>query len=648
MANNRSEAINQYMAALKMGKRYYNACMEKGVSPYPQVLNELVHNVSASDTVKIGLVDIPSDRIVGTWTEGRKAAFAGNFMPLLDINTEFGGKWVNLCEAHLGESGITDPITCIEYLGNFYVQEGNKRVSVLKSYDAPSISGIVTRLLPPQSDDPQIKLYNEFLKFYKVSKSYLATFTQPGSYARLQAALGFAPDYEWTDDDRREFSNDYRRFSAAFQQLNTEKLPITAGDALLVYLPVHPYAELKKMTSTEIRDSLSALWPDIRLLAKGEPISVSTEPEEKEKGLLSRILGSPRLHAAFIYSFDPEKSVWAAAHMQGQKQLEQKMGSAIKISSYICSEEEADEVMENAAKQGANVIFATAPALIDACRRVAAKHKNIAVFNCSLSMPYAEVRSYYCRIYEGKFITGAIAGAMAQDDRIGYVANYPIMGITASINAFALGARLTNPRAKIFLKWSCLPGNPILEFKDAGIKVISNRDEDGANTSMAWDLGTYMVSDAGGLQPLASPRWNWGSYYEKTVHSLLNGGIDSLRDSQHANNDWWGLSTGVVNLDIDEDLPAGVKILADILKSGIVKEEIDPFRCPIRDQKGNEISDGSRSFSLEELMRLDWLCDNIEGSIPAFDEVLPRSQELVRLLGLHRDTIPPKTEEAEK
>ena len=222
------------------------------------------------------------------------------------------------------------------------------------------------------------------------------------------------------------------------------------------------------------------------------------------------------------------------------------------------------------------------------------------------------------------------------------------MGITASINAFALGARMTNPRAKIHLKWSCLPGNPILEFKNEGIKVISNRDEDGANTSLSWDLGTYMVNTDGTLQSLAAPRWNWGNYYVKTVQALLNGGIDSLKDSRHAKNDWWGLNTGVVTIDVDEELPSGVKILADILKKGIVAEDIDPFLCPIRDQQGQEISDGSRHFSPEELMRLDWLCDNIEGSIPVFDELLPRSQNLVRLLGLHRESIPPKTEDASR
>ena len=42
-------------------------------------------------------------------------------------------------------------------------------------------------------------------------------------------------------------------------------------------------------------------------------------------------------------------------------------------------------------------------------------------------------------------------------------------------------------------------------------------------------------------------------------------------------------------------------------------------------------------------MRMDWLCDNVEGSIPAFDDLLPQSRALVRLIGLYRDAIPPET-----
>ena len=643
----RVEALEQYNAALKMGKRYYSACVAKGQNPHPVVLEELLADKTTVGTEKIGLVDIPMDRIAGTWTDGRKTAFAGNFMPLLEADSEFGSKWISLCEAHLSEEGITDPIACLEYMGKFYVQEGHKRVSVLRSYDSPSIPGIVTRMIPTLTDDKEVQIYYEFMRFYKLSKTYLPTFSQLGCYARLQAALGFEPEQEWPEEARRAFNNDFRRFSIVFDQLNTEKLPLTAGDCLLAYLQVHSYAEMRKMTEDELRESLSSMWPDMRILANGTPISVSAEPEEKEKGpsLLSRILGAPKVSVAFVYDFDPHKSAWSSAHEQGQKYLEEKMGATVRINSYLCGEN-PDDTIEEAVQQGANVIFATSPTLIDACRRIAAKYKNVLMYNCSISMPYAGVRSYYCRVYEGKFITGAIAGAMAENGRIGYVANYPIMGVPASINAFALGARLTNPRAKISLKWSCLPGNPVQELMDEGVSVISNRDEDGAKPFLAWALGTYQVQPGGTLLPLASPRWNWGKYYQKTVQTILNAGIDAMRDSQRAINDWWGLSTGVVKVDMDERLPAGVKQLAGILKNGIISDEIDPFLCPILDQQGRVISDGSKEFTAEEIMRIDWLCDNVEGVIPAFGDLLPISQALVRLLGIYRESIPPKTEEA--
>ncbi len=85
-------------------------------------------------------------------------------MPLLGLKTEFATKWINLCVSHLDE-GIRDPIICFEYLGKFYVQEGNKRVSVLKYFDASSITGNVTRVVPQYSDDPAVQMYYEFMHF---------------------------------------------------------------------------------------------------------------------------------------------------------------------------------------------------------------------------------------------------------------------------------------------------------------------------------------------------------------------------------------------------------------------------------------------------------------------------------------------------
>ena len=66
-------------------------------------------------------------------------------MPILRENTEFAYKWATLSQSHINE-GIRDPIKAYEYMNKFYVEEGNKRVSVLKYFDAVSVPGYVTRI----------------------------------------------------------------------------------------------------------------------------------------------------------------------------------------------------------------------------------------------------------------------------------------------------------------------------------------------------------------------------------------------------------------------------------------------------------------------------------------------------------------------
>ena len=200
----RAEAAEAFRAAHKKALKTYRDDADHGRWPYPQVLDQMLENTPTAGTVNLGLVDIPTNRIVGTYAEGRKSAFAGNFMPLLDPSSEFADKWINLCEAHLGEIGIRDPITCYEYLGKFYVQEGNKRVRVLKSYEAVTIPGNVMRIIPAPSEEPEIQRYGEFMKFYKVSRLYIVDFTQLGGYAKLLAALGMDPEqYKFYCDLRR-------------------------------------------------------------------------------------------------------------------------------------------------------------------------------------------------------------------------------------------------------------------------------------------------------------------------------------------------------------------------------------------------------------------------------------------------------------
>ena len=152
-------AVEEYTQALRQGQKEYRELLMAGKSPYPVVLDEILPENGTESVVDVGMAEIPTERIVGVKSAGRITAFTATFQPLLEAKSEFGSKWINLCAAHLGDTGITDPILCYEYLGNFYVQEGNKRVSVLRHFGAASIPGMVKRIMPPVSDAPRIRAY---------------------------------------------------------------------------------------------------------------------------------------------------------------------------------------------------------------------------------------------------------------------------------------------------------------------------------------------------------------------------------------------------------------------------------------------------------------------------------------------------------
>ena len=641
----RQEAGTQYQEALKQGRKTYKERILHGQYPYPQVLDEILDDTMTAGQVDMGLLEIPAVRVVGTKTQGRRDAFAADFMPLMAPDSEFAGKWINLCAAHLSDEGIREPVRCFEYLGRFYVQEGNKRVSVLKSYGAPSIPAYVTRVVPAWSEEPAIRAYYDFMHSYQLTGLYQVMFSRPGRFAKLQSALGREPEQVWTEAERRSFLTGYWSFEKAFNKLGGEKLGITVADAMLVFLKLHSFDELKAMSAPELNKALGAVWADVKVTAQQEPVAVSTETQEPagQENVLSRLVNSvfpTRLNLAFVSDYLPESSDWAQAHDLGRQYVEAVLGERVNCRTYYGAQN-PDAVMEEAVKDGAQVIFGTTPSLIGACRKVAAAHSDVRVLSCSISMPYMGMRTYYCRIYEGKFITGAIAGAMSRDDTIGYVASYPILGVPASINAFALGAQLTNPNARIRLSWSCVDEHAMETLAHSGVSMISNRDVPTPDRMREpWGL---CAAGPNGFRAVASPYWHWGKVYEKLVRGILSGSWDAMSaGGNRAVNYWWGMRSGSIGVLIDDALPSGVRQLANLLCGDIANGTLLPFGRAIRSQDGTPRSDGSHFFSPEEILRMDWLSENVEGSIPRYEELLPMSRGLARLQGIYRDEIAPE------
>ena len=646
----RQFATEEYAAALKQGHKEQRELIMAGKHPYPPVLDEILAQNSGLSVHDIGVLDIPSERIIGTKTAGRVNSFTASFRPLLETESEFATKWISLCDDHLSDVGIREPIVCYEYLGDFYVQEGNKRVSVLKHFDAPRIPGQVIRIMPEASDDPRVKAYQEFLEFYKITRLYTVKFRRPGDYPRLMSVLGITEGDQWTESERRYFSAQFHYFRDAFLSLNTKCADVYAEEALLTWLQVHAFRELADMTAPELKRSLTAMWEDLISANLPESVNVETRAQADKGNLLTRLISSgvDHLQVAFVHQLDPGISAWVLGHEEGRKHIEAVFGSKITVKSYFGARDTrtADKLIGQAVREGAELVFTTAPILVRSALKAAVNHPKVRFFNCSVDQPYSSIRTYYGRIYEAKFITGAIAGAMAQDDRIGYIASYPIFGVPASINAFALGAQMTNPRARIELRWSCCEGTHQADFYTGGIRVVSNRDVP-TKDRMYMDFcnyGTYLLDDLGELIPLASPVWEWGKFYEFVIRAILTGAWKDDKAVSSAVNYWLGMDSGVIGIKFSDKLPHGVLTMAKLLEENLMRGTLDLFFRKIVAQDGTVKNDGSRHLSPKEVLHMDWLCDNVTGEIPDYSQILPISQAMVRELGIYRDQLQPEKE----
>ena len=635
-----TQAREEYVKAQKMGLKELKECTAAGKPTNPAVLDEILPSAADDIYKEVGLVEIPVGRVVGTKSAGRITAFSATFLPLLDEDSEFGIKWRNLCDAHMSDEGIREPILCYEYLGDFYIQEGNKRLSVMRYFGAARIPGYVRRIMPQPSEEPRVKAYYEF---YKDSGIYEVQYRTPGDYAKLLRRTGKKAGEKWSEWERRNFTAYFQYFCEAFESLGGKNLAQSPEEALLVWLKFHTFQELGELGSSKLKKSLSDIWNEFK--AHDAALSFDFEateaaPKTGIRSLFSKSLS--HVNVAFIHQMDETNNPWVQGHEAGRRYLEEQLGDKVTCKSYFHAntKETARELLDQAVAEGAQVVFTTHVQLNRQTLKAAVRHPKVKFLNCSVNVRYSSVRSYYSRMYEGKFVAGAIAGAMANNDKIGYIGSCPTYGETASINAFALGAQMTNPRARIDLRWSCLPGEPSKDFAELGYQVVSNRNVPAADRTYlaASEYGTWAYLEDGSQVAIGSPVWLWGHMYVRIVNSILQGSYDA--EKGQAVNYWWGMESEASDILLSDDLPESMKFLANLLRKGFIKGKLDPFYRKIVTQDGTVVNDGTRHFTVDELLRMDWLCENIDGYIPEYEEVLPYAQPMMKALGLHKERIP--------
>lgn len=673
-----------YEKAKKLGTKAYKANMSEGRYPFLPVLDDLISKEDITGEVSLGIVDIPLSRVVGTSTAARTQSFAYNFMPLMERNTEFSSKWSMLSDAHMNE-GIRDPIKVYEYMNYYYVIEGNKRVSVLKFFEADSIPAFVTRKVPKLTDDEEVQIYYEFMDFNKKTGINSIWFTQLGSYKRLMEQVAIAEKHGgeledttqssqlasasdsadgtgimirtevgriWSDDTILEIKAAYKRFEKGYKQKGGKKLSnISTGDAFLTYIELKGFDNVCEMSIEEFEVGITSMWQEFLVMNEKYEVEVSLDPPEERKNVLSSIL-SPNysaakpLKVAFLYDADTADSDWVYAHELGRNYVKEVFGDklvTLKISNVFSEEEIINAIEDLVENHKAEVIFTTNAQAISASLKCAIKYPDVKILNCSINTLHRYIRTYDARLYEAKFLAGMIAGAVTETDKIGYLATFPIYGITANINAFALGAKMVNPKVKVYVQWTSVKGaekksDIVKSFYSEGIDIVSDQDMITPRKASR-KYGMYRLSE-NEPENLTMTAYNWGTMYERIINIIMQGGWNSA-DADSASkpiNYWWGMSAGVVDIIMSDKIPVGTRRLVNTIKGLIIEDEFSPFKGEIRNQAGALISEEGEDLEVEEIITMNYLVDNVVGEIPEIDDLKDDAKALVEIKGVQQNS----------
>ena len=346
--------------------------------------------------------------------------------------------------------------------------------------------------------------------------------------------------------------------------------------------------------------------------------------------VLALLLAVPQLAAAvdkvkagFIYVGPVGDAGWTYAHDEGRKEMETL--PFVEPSTFIESVPEGAEsarVINGLVRKGHNLIFTTSFGYMDATLDVARRNKDVVFMHCSGYKTSENVGNYFGRMYEPRYLSGIVAGAMTEKNIIGYVAAFPIPEVIRGINAFTLGVQSVNPDAQIRVVWTQTWFDPGIErdaadsLLDVGADVLAMHQDAPATLQAAEARGAYVVgynSDMREFAPnafLTAPVWNWGPLYSKIAQQVKDG-------TWEASSIWGGMKEELVQMaTISDKVPADVKALIAEKTAAIKAGELHPFTGPVSDQDGKVQIAAETTPDDGHLLGMNYFVKGVQGTIP--------------------------------
>ena len=341
--------------------------------------------------------------------------------------------------------------------------------------------------------------------------------------------------------------------------------------------------------------------------------------------LLPRLgLAAEPFKVGFVYVAPIGDAGWTFQHELGRRALVAAEGDAVK-ADYIenVPEEGADaeRVIRKLATDGHKLIFTTSFGFMEPTLKVAKMFPKVKFAHCTGYKRAANVSTYSARFYEGRYLTGLIAGRMTKSNVIGYVAAFPIPEVVQGINAVTLAARSVNPSVTVKVVFVSSWFDPGKERAAAdtlisqGADVVMHHTDSSAIVQGAEEKGVWSFgydSDMlkyGPKTNLTSVTMQWGDYYIAQTKEAIAG-------TWKSSDVWGGLKSGMVALGpFGPAVTDPVKAEVAAAKAKIEAGTLAPFTGPVKDQNGAEKIAAGKSLSDGDILGMNWFVEGVQGKL---------------------------------
>ncbi|MBQ6005530.1 MAG: BMP family ABC transporter substrate-binding protein [Selenomonadaceae bacterium] len=321
----------------------------------------------------------------------------------------------------------------------------------------------------------------------------------------------------------------------------------------------------------------------------------------------------------FIILGDIKVAGWNESQYKGIKAACENFGIELLVRDKVKENSgECPAAIKNLAENGASMIFLASYSYSREAQNLVKEYPKIAFATNSAEVHAKNMTAYFVRMFQARYLSGALAGMKTKSNVIGYVAAMSNTEVNRGINAFTLGVQRTNPNAKVLVMWTGAWQDEVTEAQHAerliksGADILTYHQDEEATALVAEKFGVDYIAYNAILNTdsehyLTSVVCSWNLYYTDMIQRYLKGELNSVK------NHWLGIDRGAVMLsEYSSAVSPQMISKLDSIKQELMNGKLI-FSGKIYDNAGNIRCEEGEAISDDTLLEdINWLVKGVE------------------------------------